>query len=129
MPIVRIDLFQGLEDERRQLLADAVHRAVVAAFGVVERDRYQIINEHAIGNLIAEDTGLDIPRTQDVVIVSVTSRPRSQEEKEAFYQLLCKELYDACQIASTDVIASITTNTDADWSFGRGEAQFLNGKL
>jgi hypothetical protein len=28
-----------------------------------------------------------------------------------------------------DVMVSIVTNTDADWSFGNGRAQFLTGEL
>jgi len=32
-------------------------------------------------------------------------------------------------IQPSDVIVSFTTNSDADWSFGGGKAQFLNGEL
>jgi hypothetical protein len=32
-------------------------------------------------------------------------------------------------IAPTDLIISVTENTKADWSFGMGRAQFLEGDL
>jgi hypothetical protein len=63
------------------------------------------------------------------VIVSVTSRERSQEMKEKFYAELCRELKEACTIDPSDVIVSIVTNSAADWSFGHGKAQFITGEL
>jgi phenylpyruvate tautomerase PptA (4-oxalocrotonate tautomerase family) len=64
-----------------------------------------------------------------VVIVQVTSRRRTTAEKQDFYRLLCAALQNRCGIAPSDVMVSIVENTDADWSFGNGEAQFLTGKL
>jgi hypothetical protein len=78
--------------------------------------------------MIAEDTGLDIPRTEKLLIISMTSRPRPEEQKRRFYEKLVEEL-GACGILPSDVMVSITTNTDADWSFGLGRAQFLTGEL
>ncbi len=110
-------------------MLDAVHRAVVSAFGVPLRDRYQIYNEHASTHLIVEDTGLGIPRGPNVLVVSVTSRPRTTEQKQAFYQALCRELETGCGIVPADVLVNVLTNTDGDWSFGLGRAQFLTGEL
>lgn len=40
-----------------------------------------------------------------------------------------REIRNILDISLSDVMVNITTNTRADWSFGNGEAQFLNGKL
>jgi hypothetical protein len=96
---------------------------------VPARDRYQIVHEHEPSHFVVQDTGLDIARTDNVVVVTVTSRPRTREEKEAFYVELCRELKTRCQIDPSDVMVSIVTNTDDDWSFGHGRAQFLTGEL
>jgi phenylpyruvate tautomerase PptA (4-oxalocrotonate tautomerase family) len=129
MPVLRIDLLEGRTDAEMRTLLDAVHRAMVSAFKVPERDRYQIVHEHKPTRMIIEDTGLGIPRTGKVVVVQVTSRPRIRQAKEAFYRLLCEELERSCGIAPSDVMVSITTNTDEDWSFGNGRGQFLTGEL
>ena len=129
MPLLRIDLIEGRSDAEMRLLLDAVHRAVLAAFKVPERDRYQIVHEHKASQMIIEDTGLGIPRTRNVVFVQVTSRPRTRQSKEAFYRILCEELERRCGITPSDVVVSITHNTDEDWSFGLGRAQFLTGEL
>ena len=75
------------------------------------------------------DTGLGIERSKNLVIVSVISRPRTEEMKTTFFQRLCQELQQSCGIAPADVIATITINSSADWSFGLGRAQFLTGEL
>jgi phenylpyruvate tautomerase PptA (4-oxalocrotonate tautomerase family) len=129
MPLMKIDLIEGRTDEELKTLLDAVHRAMVIAFKVPERDRYQIVNEHAKSRMIIEDTGLNIPRTDDVVVIQAISRPRSREMKEMFYKLLVEELEKKCGIAPNDVMVSIVTNTDEDWSFGHGRGQFLTGEL
>jgi phenylpyruvate tautomerase PptA (4-oxalocrotonate tautomerase family) len=129
MPLVRFDLIEGRDEKALKKLLDASHRAVVKAFGVPERDRYQIINQHPANELIIEDTGLGFERSQDLVIVSVTSTQRSDQQKKTFYKLLVQELGESCEIAPNDIMVSIVTNGAADWSFGLGEAQFLTGKL
>ena len=129
MPLLRFDLIEGRTDAELQTLLDAAHRAMLAAFKVPERDRYQIVNEHKPSRMIVEDTGLDIPRTKDVIVVTVITRPRGKKAKQKFYKLLVDELQKSCGIAPTDVMVSLVVNSDEDWSFGLGRAQFLEGDL
>jgi hypothetical protein len=129
MPLLRFDVLEGRSADQITTLLDAAHRAVLSAFGVPARDRYQIVHQHAASHFVVQDTGLDIARTDNVVIVSVTSRPRTREEKEKFYVELCRELKDSCGIESSDVMVNIVSNADEDWSFGLGRAQFLTGEL
>jgi phenylpyruvate tautomerase PptA (4-oxalocrotonate tautomerase family) len=129
MPLIRFDLIKGRTDKEIANLLDAAHEAMLEAFRVPVRDRYQIVQEHDASRVRIEDTGLGIERTDKVVIVTVTSRPRTKEQKQDFYRLLCAALQTKCGIAPSDVMVSIVENTDADWSFGNGEAQFLTGKL
>jgi hypothetical protein len=49
--------------------------------------------------------------------------------KQAFYSSLVEKLEAACGIAPSDVLVTFVTNTDEDWSFGLGRAQFLTGEL
>lgn len=129
MPLIRIDALTGRSPEQIKTLLEAAHRAMLTAFKVPERDRYQIYEEHASNHFMVQDTGLGIPRTDNVIVVTVISRPRSEEMKKTFYAELCRELKAACGIEPSDVMVSIVTNTDADWSFGNGRAQFLTGEL
>ena len=129
MPLLRIDLYEGRTLDEKKTLLDAIHRAMLAAFKVPERDRYQIVHEHDPATMIMEDTGLDIPRTKKFVMIQVTTRPRTREQTEQFYRLTVEELQNSCGIAPSDVMINMVTCTDEDWSFGLGRAQFLTGEL
>ena len=129
MPLLRIDVIEGRSKAQLKELLDAIHCAMLAAFKVPERDRYQIVHEHPATEMIIEDTGLGILRTERIVMVQVTTRPRSRPEKQNFYELLCQELLRRCDVNASDVVVSITQNTDEDWSFGYGQAQFITGEL
>lgn len=129
MPLIRFDLIEGRDERSLKVLLDAAHRAVVKAFGVPERDRYQIVTQHPANELIIQDTGLGFERSRDVVVISVTSTERSIQQKKDFYQIVVQELGESCGIEPNDIMISIITNGAADWSFGFGEAQFLTGKL
>ncbi|GBR46309.1 tautomerase family protein [Gluconobacter roseus] len=129
MPLIRFDMLEGRSEAELATLLDAAHQAVLDAFHVPPSDRYQIVHEHRKSRVRIEDTGLGIPRTDDVMIISITTRPRTVEEKTTFFRLLTSTLSEKCGIAPSDVMVNYVENTDADWSFGNGEAQFLNGKL
>jgi len=129
MPLLYFNLLEGRNDTELKTLLDAAHRAMLAAFKVPERDRYQIVNERKPSRMIVEDTGLGIPRTDKVIVVQVVTRRRSKEMKQSFYRLLTEELQKSCGIAPSDVMVSMIENTDEDWSFGLGRAQFLEGDL
>ena len=102
---------------------------MVEAFEVPDSDRYQSVTQHRPGELVLHDTGLGYTRTTSVVLLTVISRPRLQTQKTAFYRLLAERLQAECGLSPDDLIVSLVENTDADWSFGRGRAQFLTGEL
>ena len=72
---------------------------------------------------------LGIERTANRMVLQVTTRPRSRAMKQAFYGSLVETLEAVCGIAPSDVVVTFVTNTDEDWSFGFGRAQFLTGEL
>lgn len=129
MPLLRFDMFEGRTPEEIKKILDITHETVLEAFHVPERDRYQIVHQHPEYEMIIEDTNLDIPRTNQFIMISIVSRPRENRNKEKFYSLLAKRLEKECRIRPSDLMINFTINDNADWSFGNGEAQFLNGKL
>jgi len=128
MPFLRVDAYEGRSKEQVKELLDGIHRAILSAFGVPLRDRYQVYQEHSESNFIIQDTGLNIDRTRKVVFIFITSRRRTEQQKTNLYTKLVDEL-KTCGIEQNDIVVSIVTNSDADWSFGNGRAQFLTGEL
>ncbi|WP_309090691.1 tautomerase family protein [Domibacillus sp.] len=129
MPLLRFDVIEGRTEEELKGLLDAAHRGMLKAFQVPERDRYQIVHQHPAHEMIIEDTGLGFERSKDVVVISIVSKQRTEEQKQNLYQYIVEELQESCGIDPRDVMISLSINGDADWSFGFGKAQFLTGDL
>ncbi|AVH45034.1 tautomerase family protein [Agrobacterium tumefaciens] len=129
MPLLKLHTYKGRSEAENKLLLDAAHQAMLAAFKVPERDRYQLLFEHEPTHLQALDTGLGFERTQKFVLVEVVSRPRSRADKLAFYEGLANELQRSCGIPPSDLMISFVENGHEDWSFGGGTAQFVTGQL
>lgn len=129
MPLLKFDIIQGRSDAQLRALLDASHQAMVQAFEVPASDRYQCITQHRPGELVLEDTGLGYTRTSNVVLLTVVSRPRPEDQKVRFYRLLSENLKTNCGVSPDDLIVTLVENKDADWSFGQGRAQFLTKEL
>src|ERR1700757_787922 len=129
MPLLCFDLVEGRSERLLKKILDVTHEVLVGSFNVPHRDRYQIVREHPPSRMIIEDTGLGIKRTPNMLVLQVTTRPRSRAMKQVFYSSLVERLADQCGISPSDVIVTFVTNTDEDWSFGLGRAQFLTVEL
>ena len=129
MPLVHIHLNRGRDAAGLRGIADAVHHAVLGAFSVPERDRYQLIHQHDADEMVVQDTGLGFERSREVVVVQVVSRARTRAEKQDLYARLQANLERDCGIAPTDLVVTAIDNADCDWSFGLGRAQFVTGEL
>ena len=129
MPMVRIDLVKGRSEARIRAVADAVHAAVVEVLAVPERDRFQIVTEHAASRIIALDAGLGFERSDDTVIIQIfTQAGRSTAVKQQLYAAIADSL-SKLGVAGEDVFIGYVENTPADWSFGFGRAQYVEGDL
>src|ERR687886_835528 len=85
--------------------------------------------EHRPAQLIALDTGLRIERSDRVVVVQITQQSGKEEQKKALYARLAELLEERGVGRADDLAVSISENTRADWSFGRGRAVSDRGAL
>ena len=129
MPLVRIDVQTGRSPAELRRLADVVQEVMLDVFAAPPRDRYQVITEHPVGQIIAEDTGLGLERSDGVTVIQIVQQGRSAEQKKAAYAELAARLEAECAVRPEDLIVSVTANGREDWSFGLGRAQFLEGDL
>ena len=129
MPLVRIDVQKGRTSEELRRLADTIQDVMLDVFAAPPGDRYQIITEHDKGQIIAEDTGLGLERSEGVVIIQIFQQGRSTEQKVAAYAELAKRLDAECGVRPEDLIISMNANRHVDWSFGLGRAQFIDRSL
>ncbi len=112
-----------------KLVGDQIHKALVDVMGIPQRDRFQIITQHEPYELFAEDAGLGFERTNNIVMIQITTqRGRSTNVKQKIYQRITSELTVA-GVTPNDVFISYVENGPEDWSFGFGKAQFVIGEL
>ncbi|ACL38931.1 4-oxalocrotonate tautomerase [Pseudarthrobacter chlorophenolicus A6] len=129
MPLVRIDVNEGRSPEELQRLSRGIHDAILAEYGIPERDYFHILTEHPAGQIFAQDAGLGFERTGGVVMIQIfTQAGRSQEAKQQLFAAVADRLA-GLGVAGEDVFIGYVENTAGDWSFGYGRAQYVTGEL
>jgi phenylpyruvate tautomerase PptA (4-oxalocrotonate tautomerase family) len=127
MPLVRISLQHGKPLKYRRAVADGVHHALVEGIGIPAKDRFQIISEHDAENLIYDREYFGVARSDDTIFIQVSlRRGRPEGVKQDFYRRVVANLQTDPGVRPEDVAIILTENGDADWSFGKGEAQLLS---
>lgn len=129
MPLVRIDVNQGRSPDELTALSRQIHDAILAEYGIPERDYFHILTEHPQGQIIAQDAGLGFERTPGVVMIQIfTQGGRSQEAKSSLFQAIAGGLAEV-GIPGEDVFVGYVENSPGDWSFGFGRSQYVTGEL
>jgi phenylpyruvate tautomerase PptA (4-oxalocrotonate tautomerase family) len=124
MPLIRIDLRKGKDAAYRQEVGRAVYEALLSV-GVPQKDRFQIIAEHEADNFLFDADYLDIPRSEDLIIIQITwNEGRSLEQKKALYQAIVVGLAASPGVRPEDVLVNLVEVKKENWSFGRGVAQY-----
>ncbi len=125
MPLVRISIPDHFTPERQQALCAAVHDSMVVTINVPAADRFQIITRHGPGDLVMDPAFLDIERGKDAVIVHITLRAgRTNDQKRALYAQITEIASRTAGMRPQDIMIGLSENTQPDWSFGNGIAQY-----
>jgi 4-oxalocrotonate tautomerase len=126
MPLARIDVPAGKSADYRSAIGEVVYNALLSVFNVPKNDRFQIITEHASDSLIIDPTYLGIARTKDAIIIQVTvSEGRTVDMKRAFYKAVADGLHERLGLRREDVFINLLEVKKENWSFGNGEAQYV----
>ena len=126
MPLVRIDLPNSIEAQRRALIGDVVYRAMADVLNVPDGDKFQIITTHDADTLRMDPAYLGIDRSAKAFIIDITlNAGRSVELKQQFYATVAERLSAEADVRPQDVMIVLTEVAKENWSFGNGEAQYV----
>jgi 4-oxalocrotonate tautomerase len=126
MPLVRIDLAQGKSADYRRALGEVAYDAMVETLNVPKDDRFQVITEHPAEGFVFDAGYLGIWRTADCIFIQVTlNEGRSVEKKQAFYKAIVDGLHQRLNLRREDVFINLVEVKKENWSFGNGEAQYV----
>jgi 4-oxalocrotonate tautomerase len=126
MPLVRISVYQSTPAADRKAIADAVYEAMRETIGIPEGDRFIVLTTHCPEELYIDPGFMGMSRTERFILAQIfLSQGRTVEQKQALYKRIAERLHEAVGVSTDDVMTVLTENTYRDWSFGKGEAQFV----
>jgi 4-oxalocrotonate tautomerase len=129
MPIVHIYLLEGKPQTYLQALGDSIHQALVETWGLPESDRFQIFHEKKAEHFkidrfsYLEDEG--VQRSDDVIVIQITTSPRTIHMKRAFYKRLPELLKEKIGLSPGDVFINVMMVDEEDWSVGVGKMTLI----
>ena len=124
MPLLNISLQKGKDTQYIKKVSSTIHQVLMDTWHIPEKDYFQIIHEVDADHFFIDRT-MEMQRTEDVIVIHITSMPRTQEMKLDFYKALPAALESAVGLKPDNVFISIISNKAEDWSFGKGNAQLL----
>lgn len=126
MPLSRISLQAGKPASYRRAVLDAVQRALVETFNVPSDDRFMVLTEHDREDFVFDRGYLGIDRSDDFVLIQLTvSNTRPLAKKQALYKRIVGLLAESPGIRPEDVMINLVEVLPENWSFGHGEAQYV----
>ncbi|WP_158748002.1 tautomerase family protein [Acidobacterium sp. S8] len=126
MPLVRISVSDKMAAEKRKKLPQAAYDAMRAAISIPENDFFVVLTPHAEGELVVDPSFMRVQRTDDFALVHITlRRGRATEVKQALYREIARLFEERAEISPDNVMVVLSENDLADWSFGKGEAQYI----
>ena len=128
MPLIHTYLVEGKSNEYIQKLSDGIHEALVETWNIPQNDRFQMFHEMKSSRFLIDKTMWDVNRSDDVIVLHISSSPRTTQMKLDFYKRLPEILHNKINLRPEDVFISIMSNTREDWSFGLGTAQLLDNQ-
>lgn len=75
MPLMKFDMLKGRTPEQIGALLDIVYEVQLDTLGTPVGDRYQVVNQHEPYEIHILDTGLGVERSDQVVVITVITRP------------------------------------------------------
>jgi phenylpyruvate tautomerase PptA (4-oxalocrotonate tautomerase family) len=126
MPLVNISLLKGKSREHIRAISDSVHAALIEAYKIPPKDRFQLIRQFEREDFIYDSDYLDIHRSDDVVFIHIIAGNwRDTVTKQALYKAIADRLTQNPGLRREDVQIIITANERDEWSFGNGVASYV----
>lgn len=125
MPLLNISLQKGKDTQYIKKVSSTIHQVLMDTWHIPEKDYFQIIHEVDADHFFIDRTMWEMQRTEDVIVIHITSMPRTQAMKLDFYKALPAALESAVGLKPDNIFISIVSNQPEDWSFGKGNAQLL----
>jgi hypothetical protein len=121
MPFVDISLARGKSDSYLEGVSDAVHQALVAELNMKQDDRFQLIHQHDLRDMVFNREFRGGPRSDNWILFVITDGvQRGEKAKRAFYKTLVRLLGESPGVRPEDVFVMMSVSSAEDFSFADG---------
>ena len=126
MPLVRIFTHLCAASADRKKISDCVYEAMRETIGIPEGDRFIIATSHGQEEIFVDPHYMGMNRTERFILVQIfLSKGRTVEQKQSLFRSVANRIHSAVGVSPDDVMTVLTENSYVDWSFGKGEAQYV----
>ncbi len=126
MPLTRVSLRRGKPATYRKAILEGIYQALRDTFDVPEGDRFMILTEHDDDDFIYDADYLGIRRSDDLIIIQITvSNTRPTAQKQKLYRRIVDRLIESPGLRAEDIFINLVEVLPENWSFGKGEAQYV----
>lgn len=121
MPFVHTYIHTNTSNEKRALIVDAIHQALVSAIAMPDDELFNLVHEYDPANFYYSRSFNGIARSDYLVVVEITlRRGRSDAMKKDLYSAIAQNISQASGQSTRDVFIFMHENDYSDWSVGHG---------
>jgi phenylpyruvate tautomerase PptA (4-oxalocrotonate tautomerase family) len=121
MPFVHTYVHANTSTEKRALIVDAIHQALVSSIGMPVDELFNLVHAYDPANFYYSRSFNGIERSDYLVVVEITlRRGRSDAMKKDLYNAVAQNVSQATGQSTSDVFIYMHENDYSDWSVGNG---------
>jgi phenylpyruvate tautomerase PptA (4-oxalocrotonate tautomerase family) len=113
MPMVQVELLRGRSPSEKRAIFDAIHKALIDAFKILDDDRVQRLIEYDQGDF-------DVPSPEFILVTITAFAGRSLAAKGTLYQGIVDNLGEL-GIAATEVKIVLIESPLDNWGISGGK--------
>ena len=122
MPFVHTYVHQNTSTERREAVANAIHRGLISGIGMPEDELFNMVHSYEPSHFHYSRSFNGIARSDHLTVIEITMRRgRSDAMKRALYADIAENLYRLGGMTKQDVFIFMHENDYSDWSVGNGQ--------
>jgi quercetin dioxygenase-like cupin family protein len=128
MPFVQINHSAELDQATRTSISLSIQEALVETFRIPADDFFQVMHPLQAEALIYAPSYLGVAHANPFVYMQIIFREgRSVAMKQELHRAIAAKISDRTPVKIANVFIVMVENTSADWSFGEGKAQLVDG--
>ena len=114
MPLIKVHIRDGKTKDHKKAVLDGIHKALVSAFEIPEKDRTMLLTEYAAEHFDGRDVNFTI-----VEIMAFAGR--SKDAKKQLYKEIVDNVSQTTTLNPTDIFIIVNDIPQDNWGIRGGQ--------